>query len=265
MVSIKEYKTVSSLEEAYALNQKKGNKIIGGMCWLKIQKKNINVAIDLSQLGLDRIIENETSFKIGAMVTLRDLETHTGIKNFFGDGIENSLCHIVGTQFRNCATVGGSIHMRFGFSDILTSLMALNADVELFDKSIIPLKEYAHTPSNNDVLVNIILKKENIKMKYLSLRNSYSDLPVLAVAVSENAGYYSAVVGARPSKAKIIYDTENMLIGEITEEKATAFGAYVANNLDFGSNTRGSAVYRKHLCKVLVKRCILEINGGNQK
>jgi len=265
MVSIKEYKTVSSLEEAYSLNQKKGNKIIGGMCWIKMQKQNINVAIDLSNLGLDTIIEDETSFKIGAMTSLRYLETHAGIKNFFGDGIEKSLCHIVGTQFRNCATVGGSIHMRFGFSDILTSLMALNANVELFDKGIIPLKEYAHTPSNNDVLANIILKKENIKMKYMSLRNSYNDLPVLAVAVSENANQYSAVVGARPSKAKIIYDTENILVGEITEEKSISFGKYVANSLDFGSNTRGSAAYRKHLCKVLVKRCILALNGGTQK
>ncbi|MFQ7552525.1 MAG: FAD binding domain-containing protein [Blautia marasmi] len=45
--------------------------------------------------------------------------------------IRESLRHIVGVQFRNCATVGGSIWGRFGFSDVLTMLLALDTEVEL--------------------------------------------------------------------------------------------------------------------------------------
>ena len=37
MMTIREYKKAESLEEAYQLNQKKANRIIGGMLWLKMQ------------------------------------------------------------------------------------------------------------------------------------------------------------------------------------------------------------------------------------
>ena len=41
MITIREYKKVQSLEEAYELNQKKSNRIIGGMIWLKMETLNV--------------------------------------------------------------------------------------------------------------------------------------------------------------------------------------------------------------------------------
>ena len=35
MLTIKNYVKVKSLEEAYELNQKKSNRVIGGMLWLR--------------------------------------------------------------------------------------------------------------------------------------------------------------------------------------------------------------------------------------
>ena len=57
MITIREYKKVQSLEEAYELNQKKSNRIIGGMIWLKMETLNVGTAIDLSDLGLDAVEE----------------------------------------------------------------------------------------------------------------------------------------------------------------------------------------------------------------
>ena len=48
-----------SLEQAYELNQKKRNCIIGGMLWLKMGSRMVPTAIDLSTLGLNTIEENE--------------------------------------------------------------------------------------------------------------------------------------------------------------------------------------------------------------
>ena len=62
MLTIKEFRKVQSLEEAYELNQKKTNRIIGGMLWMKMQTGNVNIAIDLSGLGLDTIEENDEEF-----------------------------------------------------------------------------------------------------------------------------------------------------------------------------------------------------------
>lgn len=65
MLNIREYVKVQSLEEAYELNQKRTNKVIGGMLWMKMGSRNIQKAIDLSGLGLDKIEETEEEFRIG--------------------------------------------------------------------------------------------------------------------------------------------------------------------------------------------------------
>ena len=57
MLKIKQYVKTESLEQAYELNQKKTNRIVGGMLWLKMSTAQIQTAIDLSGLGLDQIEE----------------------------------------------------------------------------------------------------------------------------------------------------------------------------------------------------------------
>ena len=74
MIKFTKYVKVSSLEEAYELNKSRANVIMGGMMWLGMQNRNIGTAVDISGLGLDRIEENDESYIIGAMVSLRSLE-----------------------------------------------------------------------------------------------------------------------------------------------------------------------------------------------
>ena len=59
MLTIKEYIKAESLEQAYELNQKKSNRLLGGMMWLRLGKGNVNKAIDISGLSskFDIIVE----------------------------------------------------------------------------------------------------------------------------------------------------------------------------------------------------------------
>lgn len=129
MVTIQNYVRAGSLEEAYELNQKKTSLILGGMLWTKMQNRRIQTAIDLCDLDLDRIGENEEEFSIGAMVSLRQLELHAGLNEYTHGAVKNAVKDIVGVQFRNLATVGGSIWGRFGFSDVLTVFLAMDTYV----------------------------------------------------------------------------------------------------------------------------------------
>ena len=138
MLKIKEYVKAESLEQAYELNQKKTNCVIGGMLWLKMVTRNVQKAIDLSGLGLDQIEENDEEFSIGAMVTLRQIELHEGLNTWSQGAVKESVTHIVGVQFRNLATVGGSIFGKFGFSDVLSCFLAFDSYVELHHEGIIP-------------------------------------------------------------------------------------------------------------------------------
>lgn len=248
----KNYRKVESLEEAYELNQKKLNAIIGGMLWLKMSRRNIQTAIDLSGLGLDQIEEDAEEFRLGCMCTLRQLEKHEGLNKYFDGAMKECTRHIVGTQFRNSATVGGSIFGRFGFSDILTCLLSLDTYVELYHAGVVALSEFVQMPRDNDVLVRIIIKKDGREAAYQSHREAATDFPVIACAVARKEDMWYVSVGARPGKAKLVVRQKQV-------EDAGAFAKEVISEYTFSSNMRGSETYRRHLAEVYTKRAVENI------
>lgn len=221
----------------------------------------VNTAIDLSELGLDVIEETQEEFSIGAMATLRDLEIHQGLNEYTAGAIKNAVKDIVGVQFRNMATVGGSIWGRFGFSDVLTVFMALDTYVELYKGGRVSLEEFAKMKEDNDILVRLIVKKAPGKVVYSAMRNQSTDFPVLTCAVSNINGRYKAVIGARPAKAVVCLDKENRLANAEMKEAIKLFAKDVSESVDTQSNVRGSKEYRTHLIKVLVERGLLELGG----
>jgi CO/xanthine dehydrogenase FAD-binding subunit len=261
MMTIKEYVRAKSLEEAWQLNQNKKNRILGGILWMRLSNTMINTAIDLSELGLDAIEESDEEFSIGAMVSLRDLEVHEGLNQYTNHAVKNAVKDIVGVQFRNMATVGGSIWGRFGFSDVLTIFLALDTYVELYKGGIVSLEEFAAMKADNDILVRLIVKKTSGKVVYSAMRNQSTDFPVLTCAISNINGIYKAAIGARPSKAVVYYDEENRLMNGATAEAVKLFAEDIANVADTQSNVRGSKEYRTHLIKVLVERGLAELGG----
>ena len=250
MITIQKYVRAQSLEEAWQLNQNKRNRVLGGMLWLRLGRGSVNTVIDLCDLGLNTIEETEEQFSIGAMATLRDLELHEGLNSYTGGAVANAVKDIVGVQFRNMATVGGSIWGRFGFSDVLTVFLAMDAYVELYKGGIVPLEQFAKMKKDNDILVRLIVKKTPCKIVYSSVRNQRTDFPVLACAVAEMNGQYRASIGARPARALLL-----------CSEKSEDFAAFVAENAPTESNLRGSAAYRTHLIRVLVERAMTNLRG----
>lgn len=162
MFSAQQYIKATSIQQALELNQKRTSAILGGGCWMRLGKKNYSTLIDLSGLWTGQIEENDDEISLGAMVTLRQMETSQLLNRYFGDFFVQMVRHIVGVQFRNCATVGGSIVSRFGFSDILTGLLVLDCDVILAQKGRVSLNEYAQMPYDRDVLTHIIIKRTDV-------------------------------------------------------------------------------------------------------
>ena len=248
MITIREYARPATLEEAWQLNQKRPNRVLGGMLWLKMEKISVGTAIDLSALGLDTIEETDTEFAIGAMATLRSLETHAALNAATNGAMREAVRHIVGVQFRNCATVGGSVYGRFGFSDVLTLLLALDCDVELYKAGRMPIAQFAALPYDRDILTHVYIKKTpGLAVHYQSVRATQTDFPILTCAAARTAdGAYRFAIGARPMKAMLVCPTA------APDELPAAVQAAVPT----GSNLRGSAAYRTHLVGVLVKRAV---------
>lgn len=248
MLTISNYVRAKTLEEAYELNQARSSRVMGGMMWMRLSNAKVKTVIDLSGLGLDQIEETDKVFKIGAMCTLRQLEQCERLREEYGDGIAEAVRHIVGVQFRNCATVGGSVYGRFGFSDVLTLLLALDCDVELYKAGRMPIAQFAALPYDRDILTHVYIKKTpGLAVHYQSVRATQTDFPILTCAAARTAdGAYRFAIGAHPMKAMLVCPTA------APDELPAAVQAAVPT----GSNLRGSAAYRTHLVGVLVKRAV---------
>ncbi len=252
MLNIKKYHKAQSLEEAYELNLKKSNVVLGGMLWLKMQRKNVATAIDLCDLNLDKILETENEYHIGAMVSLRDVEKSECLNRVTNDAFYECVKQLVGVQFRNLATVGGSVYSKFGFSDITTLLTALDAKVEFYKKGIISIEEFLRCDCERDILVKVIIEKKDYDTVFISQRNSKTDFSVLNCAVTENENEYRIVIGARPQKpVAITLKKQADLVG---------LAKCASEKFVFGDNMLASAVYRKHICSVLISRATEKLN-----
>ena len=257
-----DYVKVESLGEAYELCKKRSSLVIGGMVWMKMTNVTKRTIVDLSGLGLDGIEETEDAFSIGCMCTLRQLETHQGLNRYFGGIFKECTRHIVGVQMRNCATVGGSVWGRFGFSDILTCLLALDAQVELYHEGILSLEEFAARPvrrDDRDILVRVIIRKDGRRAAYASQRNSQTDFPLIACCVSNLGRHWFVSIGARPGRARLarLVEDDFDTLARLAAEAAGAFS--------YGTNMRGSGEYRHFLAETYTRRLMEQLRGRSVK
>ncbi|AGK95474.1 FAD binding domain-containing protein [Clostridium pasteurianum] len=261
MFTIQKLVQPESLAAAYkTLIERKNNSILSGCAFLRMGSKSIGTAIDLSKLDLNYIREQEHYIEIGAMTNLREFETHYLLKEYFGRVLGKAVSNIIGVQFRNIVTVGATVFSKYGFSDVITALLALDTEVELYNGGRINLEDFLNMPYEKDILTRIFIKKNSRKAVYKDLRNAVSDYPILNVTVSSLKNNWVIVVGARPGKAAIAKEASKELNKEnLTEEDIDKAADMASKELAFGTNMRGSEEYRKAMCKVLVKRAIMEV------
>ncbi len=246
MAQYKNYVIAQTLDEAYALNAKKSTVIVAGNMWLRMCGMRRQTALDLSELGLDYIKEDEQGFTIGAMTTLRTMETHPALNVAFGGVFARAFEPIVGTQFRNSATVGGSVFSRFGFSDVSTLLLAMGAKVVTHARGEVPLDEFQKEKWDRDILTAIRIEKGR-SAAIESVRLSKTDIPVLVCAASADERGVRVALGSRPARAVIV--AENARPEELDYMRMAA-------DVPMGSNARASEAYRRKVAPVLMERAV---------
>lgn len=257
---IKEYYKPSSLDEAYKLVQDKNGVVIGGGAFLHLGRREIDAAVDISLLGLDYIKAGSGRIEIGSMTTLRDIETNNLLKQAFDGILSKTASVVMGVQIRNMATIGGCVCGKYGFSDILTSLLALDAHVKLYKNGIMSPESFMGNKLDGDILTAIVISNDEKRAAYRCLRNTSTDFSILNAAVSKTGNKYRICVGARPFAAELAKGASDFLCGaDVNDESIIKAAEITSNELEFGSDIRGSGEYRKKLCKALVSRCILEV------
>ena len=258
MFTIRKLVQPDSITEAYeTLVAGADNVILAGCAFLRLGNKKIDTAVDLFRCKINFVTEETDYIEIGAMTTLREIETNSIVRSSFNGMLSHSVEHIIGVQFRSAATLGAPVFSRYGFSDPLTALLALDTSVELFKGGRMSLVDFLRRPYAKDILTKLIIKKDGRKASFQGFRNAASDYSLLNAAVSRLGSQWTIAVGARPMAAQIAEKASSVLsAGGMTAEDA---GAMAAEELVFSSNTKASAEYRKALCKTLVARAIQEV------
>ena len=266
MFTAQAYAMPQNIDEAYQiLTAKNTNCILGGCAWLRLGQRRIHTAVDLSACGLDFIREDEAHIEIGAMTSYRKVETDPSILGNFSGVLSRAVAPIIGTQFRNTVTVGGSVFSRFGFSDFLTPLLALETSVVLHAGGTLPLETFMNMPYKKDILEKIVINKNGAEVSYQMLRNAEADFPIVNLAAAKTADTVKVTVGARSGKAVIAAETSAYLTEHRDTLDDSAVHQHAAKLLEkevqFTSNMRASAVYRAQMAKVLLGRALKEVSG----
>ncbi len=257
MFTMMKLTVANTCQEAYDLAQKRGARYLGGLMWLKLGDGVIREGIDLCGLGLDTIelIDHPDlgeSVRIGAMVTLGAFERDDLVSRVLQGANKDCVDGIVGVQFRNGATIGGSVAMKAGFSDVCNLLLTAGASVELQGAGLLAMEDFIKGDYRNDLVKYIYLRKTNEKYFFKNYRLDSGDLPSANVCLDVCADGTSArcSIGARPSLAtcKKLEEKEWSELYECRtrEELRNQFEELIAE-ISFSSNLKASGDYRRNL------------------
>lgn len=264
MMPIKDYFRPETLEEAEgALTSSRSATIIGGGAFLRLGKKNISAAIDLSALDLNTIEDCSERYAIGAMVTFGDLERSPALDQNYRGLFRRALLDVVGVQFRNTVTVGGTVFSRYGFSDLIPSLLALDAEVMLRRSGSMKLETFLQLTSvEKDILTHVQIPKTCTAASYQSVRLSTGDYAALNLVLVQMDGTWRIAVGARPGRACLAEKTMALLNSSTWDQALiTTASDCISKELVYGTNSRGSSVYRRQLAGALLRKAILEVQS----
>lgn len=259
---INRYEKPNSVQEAYEmLNSTPKSVVIGGGAYIRLGKRHVDLAIDMCNTGLNFIHENKKTIEIGATTTFRQLEKSEILKNYYGGVIPITVKDVMGVQMRNIVSIGGTIHGRYGFSDLITILLALDCSVVLHKSGEMYLENFLKEKANHkDILEKIIIQKDNRIGSFMSMKNTANDFSIINVAVCRKNKSYNIAVGSRPGIAILATKAMNyMESSNMNEYDAAKAGEIAANELIFAGDLRASKEYRKELCSVLVKRALMEV------
>ena len=145
---------------------------------------------------------------------------------------------------------------KYGFSDVITPLLACGARVRLHEQGELSLEAFLRAPRRRDVLTEIILPKAGGAGAFCNFRASTGDFSILNVAALRRENTWRLAVGARPHCAALAYKAMEQLDGGAEADLAARTAA---EELSFAGNMRASAEYRQALCQTLCARVLREV------
>lgn len=246
----------TSLSEAFSLLDSEGTRpFSGGTALMLMMKAGVlrpTRLVSLRKLGLEKI-EANGALRIGAMTTLRSLETNAQVKKGW-PVIARALRTLSNVRVRNVATVGGALAHADPHMDLPPLLAALGANVVVEGRTgrrVMPVEDlyagYLENVLKRDEIITHVEVPALGKRRAAYLKcttRSADDWPAVAVAV---------VVGEKEQE-----DEERIFVSAATDRPTRLASAEAVESLKIEGDLHGSAEYKKQLLRVYLRRAIQE-------
>lgn len=256
-MKLKAYHKATSIEDAFCLlEENEGSTLIAGGAWQKLGKKEYSLGIDLSELEMNQIIIDKEQITLGAMVTLYDIERHEEINELPFAILSKAASLVMGVPLRNIATIGGSVCGKYGFSDLITPLLALNAQLNFYKKGTVSLETFLTSKDRKpDILISVVIPRVEGKGTFEVIKKTSIDFSIINVAVLKVKEDIRIVIGSRPGGAVL----KVLKASDIEDKNEIVAGDKLVNEIAFGSNSRASETYRREVARVLINRGVKEV------
>ena len=279
-----ELREPKSIEEAcQILAQEEDVKLIaGGTALLILIKQGLFVPKTLINLkkikGCGEITYNERDgLRVGALATIYEVENAPAVREHYP--LLAQACHVVANiRIRNMATVGGNLAHSDYQSDPPAALVALDAEVELTNRHAVRTVKltdflvgmYETCLQRDELLTALVVPPAppHAKQTYLKFTTrSSEDRPCAGIAARVQCANglceeARVVVGA-VSPTPVVVAERNFVSGKkFTPELIEEIACKAETAVDPIDDLRGTADYKRHLVKVLVRRALSACVAG---
>ena len=245
----------ASLAEALALLDADDTRALsGGTALMLMMKAGVlrpKRLVSLRKLGLQRI-EANGALRIGAMATLRALETSEAVRKRW-PVITRTLRTLSNVRVRNVATVGGALAHADPHMDLPPLLCALGARVSIEGK---------HGPRT------VLLEELYAGYLETTLRRGEIITHVEVPALGERGASYlkcttrSADDWPAVGVAVVLDRTPTIFVSAATDKPTRLASPDAIDGLNIEGDLHGSAAYKKQLLRIYVKRAMDEARNA---
>jgi CO/xanthine dehydrogenase FAD-binding subunit len=275
-----EYVAAKDVKHAVALltEHAKAKVLAGGtdlLADLKFTTHAPSALVDVSRVAeLKGIAVTSAGLRIGALATHSEIMASPDIRKLFPALVD--AAHSIGAvQTRNLGTLAGNLITCVPSMDSGPTLLALEATVTVEGpngRRMMPLSDMFAGPrkttlAHNDVLVEIVITKENVGkpagFEKFGLRKGQALALVNAAAATwiKNGNFVAPRIALGAAAPTVIRTpkAEAYLEGrKVSLEAMTEAGRIAATEAKPISDFRASADYRRDLIATLVKRCLMK-------
>jgi len=252
-----EYLVPETLDEALELLER-GVPLAGGSA-LTPKRKDLKAVIDLRNLGLDKIGVDGNNIEIGATTKLQVIvDAQVPLPAALRDACKLEA----GWNLRNMATLGGAIMCSDGRSGLLTTLLALNAQInEAPSQRSLPLHELLRT-RDEVKLITAIQFVIPTNLVYEQVARAPADLPLVCAAIGffQDSGEDKSTIalgGFGDYPIRLIEAEKTLTETQDPEPVVRAAQDAYKDAEDIWA----SAGYRSEIAGVLVKRLLKEVRS----